>query len=130
MDRNEIISKLSEFSIMLVDDDEVLLGQLERIYKRYFKAVHLAFNGCEGVQAYKLHKPDFVMSDVSMPKCNGFDMATELRKIDENLKIIFITGHNEQEYLEKINYFGGYTITKPVNVDQALEMILNILAAE
>lgn len=126
MDRLEYAKRASKYSVLLVDDDEVLLSILPRAYKRYFKEVFIANDGLVGIEQYKLHKPDIVISDVTMPNCDGITMAKELKKIDENLKIIFATGHNEAEYLEEFRSFGGYTLTKPITVELLLDMSLRL----
>ncbi len=123
MDRAEYVQKASKYTALLVDDDELLLDILPRTYKRYFKEVYTAKDGFDGIEKYKELKPDIVISDVTMPNCDGIKMAKELKKIDENLCIIFTTGHNESEYLEEFKAFGGYTLTKPVTVEVLLDLV-------
>jgi YesN/AraC family two-component response regulator len=127
LDRKAAINTLSNYSILFVDDDTFVLDMVGRIYGRYFKEVFLAQDGCLGLEAYKAHKPDIVVTDVTMPISNGIEMATAIKNINENLKIIFATGHNEKEYLSQFAKFGGYTVTKPINTEVLLDMLYGLL---
>jgi CheY-like chemotaxis protein len=127
MDRIALQKALSDKIILFVDDDEAFLDVAKRIYGRYFKNVLFALDGLNGLEIYKNYQPDIIVSDVTMPICNGIEMATELQKIDANLKIIFATGHNEKEYLEQLEIFGGNVITKPIKMEELFEKILYAL---
>ena len=126
MNRAEYAQKLSGYTLLIVDDDEVLTESMAKMYKRYFKEIYTANNGLEGIELYKRCKPDVVVSDVTMPKCDGIAMAKELKEFDTSLKIIFATGHNEEEYLKEFDPFGK-SITKPIDITVLLDSILEIL---
>ena len=126
MNRAEYAQKLSKYTLLIVDDDEILMESMAKMYKRYFKEIFTANDGFEGIELYRQHRPDIVVSDVTMPKCDGITMAKELKEFDPDLKIIFATGHNEEEYLKEFDPFGD-SITKPIDITVLLESILAIL---
>lgn len=126
MDRLEYAQKLSKYTALIVDDDEILTESMTKTYRRYFRQIYIANDGLSAIEQYKQYKPDIVISDVTMPKCDGITMAKEIKKLDENLKIIFTSGHNEEEYLKEFETLGNY-VTKPIDLDTLLELMLNTM---
>jgi two-component system chemotaxis response regulator CheY len=78
-----------------------------------------ADNGFDGVEKYKLKKPDIVTMDITMPKVNGVDSGVDAVKhiidFDENAKIIMVTAHGEEDKVMKSIENGalGYVL-KPI----------------
>lgn len=78
--------------ILVVDDDANVLESLKLILEEKYE-VMTAKNGKEAVQMYEVHKPDIVLMDIIMPMMNGVEATKEIRKYDENAKIIGITAY-------------------------------------
>jgi len=108
---------ISEISILYVEDDLGIRQALSTTLEMWAKKVYLAENGEKGLELYKEHKPDIIISDVKMPKLNGIEMVKEIRKIDENIPIIFTTAHNESGFLhEAIELHVNHYILKPISI--------------
>ena len=130
MDRTEYARIMSKYTVLFVDDDDGIVENLARVYKRYFKEVYTAANGLLGIEQYEKYKPDIVITDVTMPKCDGIKMATEIKKADPELKVIFSSGHNEEDFIKEFEKFGGFYLTKPMDMTTLLNMILVVLKEE
>jgi len=85
----------------------------------------------EALKLFKQYRPDIVLTDITMPKMTGLELAQEIRKISKETKIIAVTAHSEKEKLlealklNMVNY-----ILKPVerkelkeSIDTALETL-------
>lgn len=48
-----------------------------------------------GLEKFKEHRPDLIVTDVEMPKLDGIEMSKEIRKILSDTPIIFTTAYNE-----------------------------------
>ena len=131
MSRREKLQKYQKdfenYSILFVDDDKDIRFQMQSILQIFFKETFFASNGLEAISLYKKHKPNFVLSDVTMPKCTGLEMAKILKELDSKLQIIFLTGHNEKEYENKIALYGGHHLIKPIHQDKLFAQLIQLL---
>jgi len=59
-----------------------------------------AENGIECLEAVKSYNPDLIISDIRMPKMSGIEMLKELRLLNNNTHIIFLTAHSDFEYAQ------------------------------
>ena len=60
------------YSILVVDDNSDLTDFLKKSLGEYFKRIVIAANGVEALQLIKSHTPDIIVSDVMMPRMNGY----------------------------------------------------------
>lgn len=91
---------MKKIKLLLVEDDTsfafVVKGSLELtgIYE-----VQTAINGKEGLDAYYSYNPDVIVADIEMPVLNGMEMVSQIRRIDENIPILFATGYTNAKYV-------------------------------
>jgi len=76
-----------ERTVLVVDDDPVILRLLEVNFEMEGFAVLTAGDGQEGVDAAREHRPDLVVSDVMMPRVSGLQLVQQL-KADPDTKDI------------------------------------------
>ena len=114
--------------ILLCEDDENL-GMLLREYvqaKGYM--CDLFTDGDAGYKAYLKGHYDFCILDVMMPKKDGFSMAQEIRAINQDIPIIFLTAKSlKEDILEGFKIGGDDYITKPFSMEELLFRIEAIL---
>lgn len=95
-------------------EDELLLQDLlvTLLEVEGFRALS-ADDGEEGVRLALQHRPDLVLSDLSLPGLDGFQVVEHLRP--HELKVVAVTAHSRSEDLKKIETSGfvGY-LPKPV----------------
>ncbi len=72
--------------ILVVDDDPSIQDILRIILEKNGYNVHLATDGEEAVQRFLDVQPDLVISDISMPKGDGFNVAILIRSKDQEGK--------------------------------------------
>lgn len=119
------MDKVNVINILLVEDDTLdvmdarrTLDRMDILYK-----MHVAKNGEEGL-GYLQHiqesggeRPDIILLDLNMPKMNGIEFLTQLRKKEQwkDVKVFIITTSDEKEDKELTNKLGvsGY-IVKPL----------------
>lgn len=127
---NEFRTKFLAINVLIVDDDEKILEAMAHLLKRYFNETFTAPNAHDAIELYQMHAIDIVLADVTMPVMNGIQMAKHLKEHDERLKILFITGHNEESYSKKFTPFGNFVLTKPISKITLLETIDSLLQSE
>ena len=115
--------------ILLVEDD-ANLGLLMQDYlqlKGDFEVV-LCVDGEEGISAFAKQAFDICILDVMMPKKDGFTLAKEIRKINQQIPIIFATAKAMMEDKALAYDLGGDDyITKPFRIEELLLRINALL---
>jgi DNA-binding NarL/FixJ family response regulator len=114
--------------VILADDHEATLDRIARLLEPKFEIVGTAGDGATLLNAVEKLDPDLVILDISMPIMNGIDAARQLQYTGSRAKIVFLTIHDEQDYVRACLEAGalGYVV-KPrlatdllVAVDEAL----------
>ena len=111
-------------TILVVDDDDMILMMLEKTLSREFKVI-TATSGAEAIEIYDQYRPDIVVSDYMMPKMNGMEMLDKMHELyGRGIFVIFMTA-NDQEETEFDAYKHGALefIRKPVRSEDLLVTI-------
>ena len=79
------------------------------------------------LKKYKKTIHDIIITDISMPKLNGLDMISKIRKISTSVPIIILSAFSEKEHLFKaIDMSVNKYLVKPIDVDELLNIISEI----
>ncbi len=87
--------------ILFVEDERDLSLIVCDTLREQGYEVTAAFDGIEGLAAYKREGADLIVADVMMPRLDGFAMAKEIRRICANVPIIFLTAKSTVDDVEK-----------------------------
>jgi two-component system cell cycle sensor histidine kinase/response regulator CckA len=103
--------------ILLVEDEFDLRATTERILAEWGYEVVVASNGIEALELWQRESGrfDLVLTDVVMPEMAGDQLAERLAELDENVKVIFMSGYNSGELPDR-----GRILPKPVDEDELL----------
>jgi len=115
-------------NVLLVEDDENLGFVLTDFLGISGYKVEHAVDGVAGFEAFQNGKYDICLLDVMMPFKDGFTLAQEIRKLDENVPIIFLTAKIMKE--DKIRGFkigADDYITKPFSTEELSLRIESVL---
>ena len=110
--------------ILLVEDENSLGLLLKENLKLAKFTVKLWKDGEEGWQTLQKERFDIYVLDVNMPKKNGFELATDIRKTDKSTPIIFLTANStEEDKLKGFAIGGDEYITKPFSTQELIARI-------
>ncbi len=117
-----------KIKILLAEDDR----NLGTILRTYLEAkgfsTHLCINGLEALDAFNKEPFDFCVVDVMMPLKDGFSLAKDIRKVDLQIPILFLTAKSlEEDKLKGFQSGGDDYLTKPFSMDELLARIEAIL---
>jgi DNA-binding NarL/FixJ family response regulator len=90
---------VAKISVLLADDNGAMLLDLRDELGDEFRIAGTAANGEEVLQAVLRLDPDILVLDVTMPILNGIQVATQLRDLHPRTRILFLTIHEEPEYI-------------------------------
>ncbi len=117
-------------TILLVDDEEIIVTVTARMMKRMGYRVLVAMSGEEAVNIYreKMSKIDMVIVDMVMPGIGGSETYDALKNINSNVKVLLSSGYSLMGEATKILDRGcnGF-LQKPFNAKQLSQKIREIL---
>jgi len=108
----------ARFKLLFVEDDAVVCHAIGRMLAREFSGaqVYTADNGQRGLELFREHAPEIVLTDINMPVMNGIEMAERIRELQPATSFIVLTGYSEKGYLDRFNAIGFYDyIIKPAD---------------
>ncbi|MBP6824100.1 MAG: response regulator [Acidobacteria bacterium] len=118
--------------ILIAEDDDGARIALKLMLKLSKFDVVEATDGRQAVDSVFSNKPDLVLMDLSLPVIDGLQATREIRTQPEfqNLPIIFVTGYDQQEAIDRIRASGGTDcINKPIEFDDLKKMIETYLGS-
>ena len=126
----------SPFRIMLVDDEKDILSTVKRGLEsnNTFK-VDTFPSGEAALQAFESHPEnyyDLVITDIRMPKMNGFELYRGIKEKNQSMKIAFITAFeiNKEEFnkvMPSVNVIDF--ISKPVSISNLITKLKTMLTS-
>jgi len=120
-------SNLSHLSILYVEDENNLREVLKDAIGDEFASFIVARDGSEGLNKYKKYKPDIVITDISMPVCDGLTMANEIKKLSKDTPLIILSAFSEKERLLKAIDVGvDKYLIKPIDPDNLMKLLIEI----
>ncbi len=119
-------------SILVIDDDKLMCMALARILASAGFTVTQAFDGDEGLQLYRTHGFDLVITDLIMPDKEGIQIIRELRKENSNIRIIAMSAGGRggaTDYLKWARLMGAkQCLSKPIKREDLLNAVSTVLA--
>jgi len=114
---------------ILLAEDEPSLGQIikESLETRNFEVL-LCMDGEEAYKTYQSENPLLLVLDVMMPKKDGFTLASQIRKENPEIPIIFLTAKSQTEDVVKgFNLGGNDYLKKPFSMEELIVRINALL---
>ena len=120
----KVEKKPDTISVLVVDDEKAVRDGFERILNRSGLRVVKASCGTDGLEILEKEKIPIVLLDLKMPGMDGMEVLEHIRKLDESILVIIITGHGTIATAIKAMKQGAYDfISKPFEPDQLLIII-------
>lgn len=119
---------MSKTKVLYVED-ELFLGKIvkESLESRGFEVI-MESDGAKATSLFKKSEPDICVLDVMLPNKDGFTIADEIRELNEDVPIIFLTAKTQTEDVVKGFSLGGNDyIRKPFSMEELIVRIQNVL---
>jgi two-component system response regulator YesN len=116
---------------MLIADDEKMIreGILHIVDWEHYgiEVIGAAADGLQAKAMFESARPDIVITDIRMPKLNGLELTQEIRSIDDNVKVIILSGYDEFSYAQQALRLGASDyLLKPLMPDKLVEKVLEM----
>jgi len=111
--------------ILVIDDDKNICYLLRSFLTEMGYDVKVAHDGEEGIKHFdKGHNFDLVITDIRMPRMNGFEVARYIRGSDRSYTpIVAITGYSENDISEE---FFNSLLMKPFNLEALRDVVTSL----
>lgn len=116
----------SGFSLLYVEDDAESRELLSSIIRCRYPDVriYVANDGESGLESFKMHLPEIVITDINLPGTDGIRMAAEIKFLSPQTEIIALTAYTNTQHLIKAIEIGiSHYILKPIDTGQIFRVI-------
>lgn len=116
--------------VMLVDDHILMREGIKKLleFDKTIEVVEQASDGIECMEKLKNINPDILLLDIDMPRMNGIEVLSRLKKQNNPVKVLILTVHNDIEYLVRAIDIGanGYILKDSGSADlkRAIQCIM------
>jgi len=117
-------TKKIDVAVLYVEDEPVTRSTISAILERQITTVLQAGNGREGLESFKVHRPEVVITDIRMPAMSGLEMARQIKELAPRTHVIVTTAHNDTEFfLDSIDIGIDQYVLKPIDRDRLFAAI-------
>jgi CheY-like chemotaxis protein len=114
----------NEAEILIVEDDEVIMGTLAYNLSRNGFGVSQATTGAEALRMARKLRPDLILLDIMLPEESGIEVCERIRERDQGVMIVMITAKDAEE--DKVRGFEAGAddyVTKPFGMKELVARI-------
>jgi CheY-like chemotaxis protein len=125
--KQEIVEK--SLSILVVDDEDAIRDILNKFLSKEGHNVKTVDNGADAINMIEGEWFDLVLTDLSMPNVNGYEVITAINKLDKRPKLCLMTGWNED--LKLVADESGkvdFIFRKPFKLPELAKQINNLFS--
>jgi len=109
--------------VLLVDDDPAIRESMARELRVSGYSVVVASDGREGLRAFETHAPDVVLTDLSMPRSDGFELISAVRPTSRTPIIVLSVRGNDADKIRALDLGADDFVTKPFSVAELLARV-------
>ncbi|OXG08372.1 DNA-binding response OmpR family regulator [Flavobacterium araucananum] len=112
---------MKQFKILYTEDDETLAFLTkDNLEQNNYEVVHCC-DGNLGLEAFKKESFDICIFDIMMPKMDGFELATEIRKTNTDIPIIFLSAKTlKEDRIKGLRLGADDYLVKPFSIEELL----------
>jgi DNA-binding response OmpR family regulator len=111
--------------LLIVDDESDIREFARSFFRKRGIEVLTAAGGREALNLIASERPNLVLMDVRMEEMTGIEALRELRKTDNETKIIMVTGVEEEETIKEANKLGVLSyVHKPLILEELEKIVL------
>ena len=114
--------------LLIVDDESDIREFARNFFKKRKIEVFVSSGGRQALDIIAKENPDLVLLDVRMEEMTGIEVLRELRKNNPSIKVIMVSGVEDEETIKEVNALGviGY-IHKPFILEELEKIVLSQL---
>jgi DNA-binding NtrC family response regulator len=117
--------------LLIAEDEPILRITITDALKREGWEVDVAEDGTQAMSLFEVHRHDFVLSDLLMPRLDGIELLRQVKALAPDTNVVIITAHGTIERAVEAMQLGAADfITKPFSMVQLLLRLSNICSSK
>jgi len=128
IDIKELVKYSKNLKVLYVEDDKEARTSIVEFLKNFFSDLQVAVDGEDGLDKFNQYKFDLIITDINMPKLNGFEMIKIIRELDKEISILILSAYDDKNNLSqgiKLSV-DGYLL-KPIDNKQFIDVLLKMV---
>lgn len=119
------LNLLNTFSILVIEDDEIARMMIKQALKPYCESFYEACDGLEGLELFKEHRIDLIVTDIHLPGLNGFEMMKEILTLKPSQLFIVMTSFDtDQNIIHSMHEGACSFLRKPLDIKELQTALL------
>lgn len=115
---NAVEENDARLRVLLADDHLGMLESARKLLSAEYRVVASVNNGRIALETARELNPDLVVLDIEMPEMDGIRAAQEMRRLGLKARILFLTVHNDEDYVAAARESGdGYVLKSRMATD-------------
>jgi DNA-binding NtrC family response regulator len=120
----KVLDKDKKLRICVVDDDKTLCDSLKSVLDSNGYEVDVAYSGNEVIEKIKSEVFKVIILDIRLPDINGIDVYEQIKHINSDIGVIFVSGYTNDEHINNTIQKNNYTyLHKPFEPENLIKMI-------
>lgn len=92
---------MTKIRVLIADDHQILAQGIRSLLEPEFDVMEVVSDGHELVAAAIRHRPDVIITDISMPSLNGIEAVIQIRDAGVEARVVFLTMHRDVAYARR-----------------------------
>lgn len=116
-------------NLLIVEDHELTRFGLKTSFEGvdYVKQLFEAESAESAIEIFKNNHIDIIIMDLGLPKMNGIEATKYIKSIDQNVKVVMLTSHNdEQEVLNSLKAGANAYCSKEINPQRLVQVVQSV----
>jgi DNA-binding NarL/FixJ family response regulator len=108
-----------QIRVGIAEDHQLVLEGIRKVVEEEFEVVGTAGNGRDAVSLAAEHGPDVMLMDIALPLLNGLDAARQIKQVNGNIRIVFVTIQTNRDYVREAFEAGasGYVLKQSSSLE-------------
>jgi DNA-binding response OmpR family regulator len=112
------LTLLNTYNVLVVEDDEIAREMIKQGLKKYCESFYEAGDGLQGLEQFKKHRIDLIVTDIHLPSLNGLEMIKEILILKPNQLFLVMTSFDTDENILKSMRKGACQfLSKPIDIN-------------
>lgn len=118
------------YKLMIVDDSNIIRNRIQRAFdKNKFSLAATAINGAEAVEKFKIHRPDVITMDLTMPQMDGLDCIKKIVAIDSRVRILVVSALSDKATgIKALSLGASGFLCKPFSEDDLMQSLDELMS--
>ena len=109
--------------VLVVDDDPAIRESMQRELQSSGYTTVTASDGLDGVRIFETHSPDLILTDLSMPRSDGFELISAIRANARTPILVLSVRGNDTDKIRALDLGADDYVTKPFSVAELLARV-------